>query len=173
LANLTALPPLVRHLFKLIFFQQAIKYRVVMTEKHLQGPNRFVSEGLATTKECKTLVSIAKMFAILGDGYQGKKSPHTVMEKFEGVTLNRTALLVYFGLLDPKYLELYLRLTDTAKVKVQEFFQVKKQLYFTYTHLVCRSALPGKLLLQPYSRQERPQLLILVCIRDCISPLYF
>jgi hypothetical protein len=144
-----------------------------MTEKHLQGPNRFVSEGLATTKECKTLVSIAKMFAILGDGYQGKKSPHTVMEKFEGVTLNRTALLVYFGLLDPKYLELYLRLTDTAKVKVQEFFQVKKQLYFTYTHLVCRSALPGKLLLQPYSRQERPQLLILVCIRDCISPLYF
>ncbi|KAJ3639489.1 hypothetical protein Zmor_002848 [Zophobas morio] len=125
-----------------MFFLQALKYRVIMTEKQLRGPNRFVSEGLASTEECKTLVNIAKMFAITGDGYEGKRSPHTVMEKFSGFTLNRATLLVYVGLLDPKYLKLYLDLTERAKLRIQEFFQVKKKLYFSYTHLVRRSPLP-------------------------------
>lgn len=115
-----------------------------MTEKHLKGPNRFVSESLATVRECRTLVSMAKMFAILGDGYHGKKSPHSAMEQFTGVTINRAVLLVYFGLLDPKHLELLLKITTDARQKVQDYFRLKNELYFTYTHLVCRSALPGK-----------------------------
>lgn len=117
-----------------------------MDEKYLNGRNRFASDGLATKKDCQMLVEIANIFAIQGDGYHDNKSPHTEMEKFEGVTLSRIALLVYFSLLDSKYLELYLKITERAKRHLQSYFKLKKELYFTYTHLVCRSALPGKFL---------------------------
>ncbi|XP_044257307.1 prolyl 3-hydroxylase 1-like [Tribolium madens] len=119
---------------------EALKYRVVMTEKQLRGPNRFVSEGLATGKECQTLVNTAKMFALSGDGYQGYASPFTTFEKFRGITLSRATALVYFGLLEPQYLQLLLTISELGKTKIEEFFKIKKPLYFTYTHLVCRSA---------------------------------
>ncbi|KAJ8930442.1 hypothetical protein NQ314_016769 [Rhamnusium bicolor] len=117
-------------------------FRVIMTEKQLQGPKRFVSDGLATTKECRSLIDVAKMFAVLGDGYKGKKSPHSILEKFEGITLSRALFLVYFRLLSPKYLELYLKVTEKVRKHVQEYFKIKETLYFSYTQLVCRSALP-------------------------------
>lgn len=115
-----------------------------MTEKQLHGPNRFVSDGLATKRECDALIYLAKTFARLGDGYDGKKSPHTVMEMFQGITLHRTIFLVYCQLLKSEYLSLYLGLTEEVKKMVREYFKINEKLYFSYTHLVCRSALPGK-----------------------------
>ncbi|KAJ8923830.1 hypothetical protein NQ315_010412 [Exocentrus adspersus] len=117
-------------------------FRVTLTEKQLRGAKRFVSDGLASEKECKTLIGLAKMFAKLGDGYEGERSPHTIMEKFEGITLSRALFLVYFRLLKPDYLDLYLKLTEDVKRRVQDYFKIKKKLYFSYTQLVCRSALP-------------------------------
>lgn len=86
------------------------------------------------------------MFGIIGDGYEGKKSPHSKMESFQGITLSRTIFLVYFGLLDRQYLDLFLKVTDMAMVLVKQNFDIRKELYFSYTHLVCRAALPGNLL---------------------------
>lgn len=83
------------------------------------------------------------MFALSGDGYRGNKSPFTIFEKFRGMSINRAVALVYFGLLEPIYLELFLKVSEMGKIKIQEFFHLKK-LYFTYTHLVCRSANVGK-----------------------------
>lgn len=114
-----------------------------MDENALNGNDRFVSDGLATEKECRMLIEMVKMFGVLGDGYYDNKSPHTNMEHFEGITLSRAALLVYFSLLDVKYLELYLRLTERARRYLQDYFGLKRELYFAYTHLVCRSAIPG------------------------------
>lgn len=132
--------------YTLYFAPQTKKpnFRIAMTEKQLHGPNRFVSDGLATKRQCNFLIHLAKTFAKLGDGYEGQKSPHTVMEKFEGITLSRALFLVYFRLLKTDYLDLYLRLTEDVKKMVQEYFKIKEKLYFSYTHLVCRSALPGK-----------------------------
>lgn len=115
-----------------------------MDEKALKGKDRFVSDGLATERECRMLVEIVKLFGVQGDGYYDNKSPHTEMERFEGITLSRAALLVYFSLLDAKYLELYLKLTENAKKHIQNYFKLKQELYFTFTHLVCRSAIAGK-----------------------------
>ncbi|KAJ8975814.1 hypothetical protein NQ317_013745 [Molorchus minor] len=114
---------------------------ITMTERELQGSQRFVADNLASPKECRSVIEIAKLFAILGDGYEGKKSPHTIMEKFEGITLGRVLFLVYFRLLNSKYLDLYLKLTEEVRKTVMRYFKVKEELYFTYTHLVCRSAL--------------------------------
>ncbi|CAH1158417.1 unnamed protein product [Phyllotreta striolata] len=122
------------------------RLHVIMSEKVLKGSKRMVLDGLATSKECKTLMEIAKYFAILGDGYDGRKSPHTIMEKFEGITLSRTLFLTYFKMLRPKYLDVFLRITDTARKYIKNYFKIKKNLYFSFTHLVCRTALPGMLL---------------------------
>lgn len=84
------------------------------------------------------------MFAKPGDGYTGKSSPHTPNEKFEGVTINRAALLTYFGLMNRKIMDLYLSITENIKRAVEINFNLKKSLHFAYTHLVCRSAIRGK-----------------------------
>lgn len=120
--------------------------KIVMDEKQLNGKNRFVADGLATKRECQMLIALAKRYAVQGDGYYGNISPHTDMEIFEGVTLTRTAFLIYFSLLDAKYLEVYLRVTERAKRFLQTYLNLQQTLYFTYTHLVCRSALPSKYL---------------------------
>lgn len=83
------------------------------------------------------------MFAKPGDGYTGKASPHTPNETFEGVTVSRAALLTYFGLLNQKLMDLYLKITENVKKEIELQFGLKKKLYFTYTHLVCRSAIAG------------------------------
>lgn len=114
-----------------------------MTESELKGPKRFVMDGVTSQKQCRALLEIARLFALLGDGYDGRRTPHTIMEKFEGITLTRTLFLVYFGLLHPKYLELYLKVTEDAKKHVEEYFKINEELYFAYTHLVCRTTLPG------------------------------
>lgn len=114
-----------------------------MDAKALKGKDRFVSDGLATERECRMLIEIIKLFGVQGDGYDDKKSPHTEMERFEGITLIRTAFLVYSSLLDSKYLKLYLKLTEKAKRHLQNHFKLKQPLYFSFTHLVCRSTAPG------------------------------
>lgn len=116
-----------------------------MDEKALNGKDRFVSDGLATDRECRMLMETVKLFGVQGDGYHNNKSPHTEMERFDGITLSRAALLVYFSLLDSKYLELYLKLTEKVKRHLQNYFKLKRELYFTFTHLVCRTAIPGKI----------------------------
>ncbi|KAF4533425.1 hypothetical protein B566_EDAN001150 [Ephemera danica] len=113
---------------------------VVMGEKELNGTFRFLAEGFASWGECNELLQLAQVAAVQGDGYNGK-SPHTDHEKFEGVTLGRAALLVYFGLMETRVLEMFLKLSERVKNYVERYFNVKEKLYFTFTHLVCRSAI--------------------------------
>ncbi|KAF5305804.1 hypothetical protein FQA39_LY09140 [Lamprigera yunnana] len=116
---------------------------LVMDSKDLNGTKRFVSDGLLTKNECETLLDIVQHFSLKGDGYKGNATPHTSMEIFEGITLGRATLLFYFGKLEFKKIYLFLKSTEKAKRFIENHFNVKKELYFTYTHLVCRSAVPG------------------------------
>lgn len=130
------------------------KISIIMDEKTLKGKDRFVSDGLATKKQCKMLMETVMLFGAQGDGYYDNKSPHTEMERFEGITLSRAALLVYFSLLDAKYLELYLKLTEKAKRHLEKIFKLKQELYFAFTHLVCRSVKPGNSFTEWYALQN-------------------
>ncbi|XP_069694101.1 cartilage-associated protein-like isoform X2 [Periplaneta americana] len=113
----------------------------VMGEKNLHGKYRFVAEGFANSSDCNKLMELAQIAAVQGDGYSDNKSPHTNFERFEGVSLGRAALLVYLGLIEAEMLELYLGLSELGRDYVERYFNLKSELYFTYTHLVCRSAL--------------------------------
>ncbi|CAD6204817.1 GSCOCG00002996001-RA-CDS [Cotesia congregata] len=117
--------------------------RVVFNEKELNGTFRYLADGFVTKLQCNLLIKLAQMAAVVGDGYENNKSPHSKYELFEGLTVGRAALMVYFGLLTPDYLELFLKSSEKARSHVERYFNLHQHLYFTYTHLVCRSALPG------------------------------
>ncbi|XP_043529191.1 prolyl 3-hydroxylase 1-like isoform X2 [Frieseomelitta varia] len=116
---------------------------LVAKEEDLGGKNRYVADNLLNSTECESLMQFATMTAIEGDGYDENKSPHSKHEKFEGITVGRAALMVYFGQIKPEWLELLLEKTEQVRSHVEKYFGVDRHLYFTYTHLVCRTALPG------------------------------
>ncbi|KAK0162063.1 hypothetical protein PV327_008431 [Microctonus hyperodae] len=116
--------------------------KIIFTEKELGGKFRYTAEGLMTELECESLIQLATLGAMEGDGYDNNKSPHSKYELFEGLTLGRTALMVYFGLVAPRQLELFLQSSELARAHVEMYFNIDQHLYFTYTHLVCRTALP-------------------------------
>ncbi|XP_060516352.1 prolyl 3-hydroxylase 1-like isoform X2 [Cylas formicarius] len=104
-------------------------------------------DDVASSKECQLLINIADTFASVNEGYTGINttflSPHTEHEKFAGVSLARIQFLVYIGILKAEYLNSLLDLTDRIREIVALQFNIAKTLYFSYTHLVCRSALPA------------------------------
>ncbi|KAH9523845.1 hypothetical protein Btru_047201 [Bulinus truncatus] len=63
--------------------------KVVKNAKDLKGEERFLADGLATKEQCETLRNVALELGKTGDGYYGRKSPHTVNELFAGLNLIR------------------------------------------------------------------------------------
>ncbi|XP_076659002.1 prolyl 3-hydroxylase 1 isoform X2 [Halictus rubicundus] len=116
---------------------------VVAEEKELGGKNRYVANGFLNSTECELLMRLASMTAVEGDGYNEYKSPHSKYERFEGITVGRVALMVYLGQIEPERLRQLLETTEQARSHVERYFGLDRPLYVTYTHLVCRTALPG------------------------------
>lgn len=115
----------------------------IAKEQDLGGINRYVTDGFLNSIECESLMQFASITTIEGDGYTENKSPHSKYEKFEGITIGRVALMVYIGKIEPEWLELLLEKTEQVRDNVDRYFGLDRHLYFTYTHLVCRTALPG------------------------------
>ncbi|XP_011057841.1 PREDICTED: prolyl 3-hydroxylase 2-like isoform X1 [Acromyrmex echinatior] len=114
--------------------------RLIAEESELGGRNRYMADGFLNSTDCNLLMQLAQI-AVEGDGYEENKSPHSSYERFEGVTIGRIALMVYFGLTKPELLKLFLQHTEEARNHVERYFNLDRPLYFTYTHLVCRTAL--------------------------------
>ncbi|KAK3863986.1 hypothetical protein Pcinc_030285 [Petrolisthes cinctipes] len=116
--------------------------RVIQTTQQLGGKKRVLAEGFASPMECLVLSEITKLAAVEGDGYKHNTSPHTPAENFQGVTLGRAGLMVHAHLIDDAALELILEVTDLCRDFVERHFNLQEPLYFTFTHLVCRTARP-------------------------------
>uniref|UniRef100_A0A224YSI5 procollagen-proline 3-dioxygenase n=1 Tax=Rhipicephalus zambeziensis TaxID=60191 RepID=A0A224YSI5_9ACAR len=115
---------------------------VVQDEKALNG-TRVVAEGFLTEDECTALLSLANIAALTGDGYDGKQSPHSKFETFEGITAGRIALLMRNGQIDKQRAELFVEASERVRMYVKSYFNLNSHLYFSYTHLVCRKAMSG------------------------------
>lgn len=111
---------------------------------------------------------------LAGDGYRGKTSPHTPNERFEGATVLKAlkvqlpsptllpcppsqlvhgvdclsrfllAQYGYEGRVPLKSARLFYDISEKARRIVESYFMLNSTLYFSYTHLVCRTALSGK-----------------------------
>ncbi|XP_071546845.1 prolyl 3-hydroxylase 1-like isoform X2 [Panulirus ornatus] len=116
--------------------------RLLQTERELGGQERMVADGFASPLECLVLSELTKVAAVEGDGYKHRVSPHTQSENFHGVTLGRAGLMVHAKIFADEVLDLILGVTDHCQDYLERYFNLKKPLYFTFTHLVCRTAKP-------------------------------
>ncbi|XP_072308117.1 prolyl 3-hydroxylase 1 [Eucyclogobius newberryi] len=115
--------------------------KISMTSKQLNGSERVLLDGVITDDECRELQRLSNAAALKGDGYRGRPSPHSPSETFQGVTVMNAVKLGQEGTVPLKSARLFYDLSEKVRKAVETYFQLKAPLYFSYSHLVCRSAL--------------------------------
>uniref|UniRef100_A0A3Q1FFG2 procollagen-proline 3-dioxygenase n=1 Tax=Acanthochromis polyacanthus TaxID=80966 RepID=A0A3Q1FFG2_9TELE len=118
--------------------------KVTMTSKQLNGSQRVLLDGVITDDECMELQRLANAAATKGDGYRGRPSPHTPNEMFQGVTFLKAVKLGQEGTVPLKSAGLFFDLSEKVRKVVESYFSLDTPLYFSYSHLVCRSAIEEK-----------------------------
>uniref|UniRef100_A0A6J0UUQ0 procollagen-proline 3-dioxygenase n=1 Tax=Pogona vitticeps TaxID=103695 RepID=A0A6J0UUQ0_9SAUR len=117
---------------------------VTMNSKLLNGSQRVVVDGLLSEEECRALQRLTNAAATAGDGYRGKTSPHTPSETFYGVTVYKSLKLGQEGKVPLQSAYLYFNVTEKVRRVVESYFRLDVPLYFSYSHLVCRTAIEDK-----------------------------
>ncbi|KAJ8258721.1 hypothetical protein COCON_G00177330 [Conger conger] len=117
---------------------------ITMTSKNLNGTERVVLDNVITEDECRELHRLSNEAAQMGDGYRGKPSPHSPSEKFQGVTVLKALKLGQEGKVPLKSGRLFFDLSEKVRRILESYFRLETTLYFSYTHLVCRSAIDEK-----------------------------
>ncbi|XP_007110113.1 prolyl 3-hydroxylase 1 [Physeter macrocephalus] len=115
--------------------------RLTMTSKVLNGSQRVVMDGVISDEECRELQRLTNAAATLGDGYRGQTSPHTPSEKFYGVTVFKALKLGQEGKVPLQSAHLYYNVTEKVRRVMASYFRLDSPLYFSYSHLVCRTAI--------------------------------
>ncbi|XP_069803434.1 prolyl 3-hydroxylase 1 [Dendropsophus ebraccatus] len=134
---------------------------VVMNSKTLNGSQRVVTDGVISEDECRELLRLTNAAASAGDGYRGTTSPHTPNEKFYGVTVYKALKLGQEGKVPLRSAHLYYNVTEKVRRVVESYFRLDSPLYFSYSHLVCRTAIEEK-------QSERQDLSHPVHVDNCI-----
>ncbi|XP_034553125.1 prolyl 3-hydroxylase 3 [Notolabrus celidotus] len=116
---------------------------ITMDNELLNGTNRVVLDGVMTEKECDRILQLAATAGSLGDGYRGRRSPHTPHETFEGLTVLRAVKLAQEGLVNQSDAKLFHELGERAQNLLHSYFRSPSGLFVSFTHLVCRSAVAG------------------------------
>nr|XP_020504778.1 prolyl 3-hydroxylase 3 [Labrus bergylta] len=116
---------------------------ITMDDEVLNGTNRVVLDGVMTEKECDKIMQLASAAALAGDGYQGRRSPHTPHETFEGLTVLRAVKLSQDGLVNQSDAKLLYELGERVRTLLHSYFRSPSGLFVSFTHLVCRSAVAG------------------------------
>ncbi|XP_009998122.1 PREDICTED: prolyl 3-hydroxylase 1 [Chaetura pelagica] len=117
---------------------------VTMNSKALNGSQRVVVDGVLSTKECQELQALSNAAASAGDGYRGKTSPHTPSETFHGVTVLKALKLGQEGKVPLQSAYLYYNMTEKVRHMMESYFRLEVPLHFSYSHLVCRTAIDEK-----------------------------
>ncbi|XP_045900494.1 prolyl 3-hydroxylase 3 isoform X1 [Micropterus dolomieu] len=116
---------------------------ITMDDEVLNGTNRVVFDGVMTEKECDRVLQMATAAASAGDGYRGRRSPHTPHETFEGLTVLRAVKLAQDGLVNQSDARLLHELGERVRVLLHSYFRSPSGLFVSFTHLVCRNAIAG------------------------------
>nr|BAF35980.1 leprecan [Molgula tectiformis] len=116
-------------------------YVLVANSTQLNGQERFLVDNLITQNDCDDLINLELSRGLFGDGYQDKKYPHTEYESFQGISIYTAVELAKKSEIPLRIARLYFDTSEKVRAQVQEYFHLPN-LYFDYTHLVCRTALP-------------------------------
>uniref|UniRef100_A0A8C7ZCG0 procollagen-proline 3-dioxygenase n=1 Tax=Oryzias sinensis TaxID=183150 RepID=A0A8C7ZCG0_9TELE len=113
--------------------------KVTMTSKQLNGSQRVLLDKVISDDECRELQP-----ALKGDGYRGRPSPHTPSETFQGVTVLKAVKFGQEGKVPLKSSRLFFDSSEKVRKVLESYFRLETPLYFSYSHLVCRSAIEEK-----------------------------
>uniref|UniRef100_A0A8C0ISH9 procollagen-proline 3-dioxygenase n=1 Tax=Chelonoidis abingdonii TaxID=106734 RepID=A0A8C0ISH9_CHEAB len=116
---------------------------IAMDSLQLNGSQRVVFDRVLTDSECKDILRLAKAAGGTGDGYRGRQSPHTPHERFEGLTVLKALQLAQDGTVNWRDATLLLHASEKSRKIVESYFTPGKRLHFSFTHLVCRTAVEG------------------------------
>uniref|UniRef100_A0A8C9A6X0 procollagen-proline 3-dioxygenase n=1 Tax=Prolemur simus TaxID=1328070 RepID=A0A8C9A6X0_PROSS len=114
---------------------------LTMNSRLLNGSQRVVMDGVISDDECRELQRLTNAAATSGDGYRGHTSPHTPNEKFYGVTVFKALKLGQEGKVPLQSAHLYYNVTEKVRRVMESYFRLDSPLYFSYSHLVCRTAI--------------------------------
>ncbi|CAM4682774.1 unnamed protein product [Caretta caretta] len=117
---------------------------ITMNSRLLNGSQRVVVDGVISEEECLELQKLTNAAASAGDGYRGKTSPHTPSETFYGVTVYKSLKLGQEGKVSMHSARLYYNVTEKVRRVMESYFRLDTPLYFSYSHLVCRTAIADK-----------------------------
>ncbi|KAM9798704.1 prolyl 3-hydroxylase 1 isoform X2 [Syngnathus typhle] len=118
--------------------------KVSMTSAQLNGSQRVLLDGVIADDECAELHRLSNAAALKGDGYRGQPSPHSAGEMFQGVTILKALKLAQEGKVSLKAVRLFSDVGEKVRRLLESYFGLASPLYFSYSHLVCRSAIEGK-----------------------------
>lgn len=118
--------------------------RLVQNSAALNGSQRVLLDSVISEEECSELRHLAHSVTMAGDGYRGRMSPHTPNEKFEGATVLKTLQYGYEGRVPLKSARLFYHVSERARRIIESYFMLNSTLHFSYTHLVCRTAITGQ-----------------------------
>ncbi|XP_054669292.1 prolyl 3-hydroxylase 3 isoform X2 [Grus americana] len=113
---------------------------VTMDSRQMNGTQRVVFDRVLTESECKDLLRLTKAAGEAGDGYRARRSPHTPHERFEGLTVLKATQLAQNGDVDWRDAKLLLQASEKSRRIIESYFTPGKKLHFSFTHLVCRTA---------------------------------
>ncbi|XP_052557680.1 prolyl 3-hydroxylase 3 [Tympanuchus pallidicinctus] len=113
---------------------------VTMDSQQMNGTQRVVFDRVLTESECKDLLRLTEAARGTGDGYRARRSPHTPHERFEGLTILKAMQLAQSGDVDWRDAKLLLQASEKSRKIVESYFTPGKKLHFSFTHLVCRTA---------------------------------
>ncbi|NXL30668.1 P3H3 hydroxylase, partial [Glaucidium brasilianum] len=117
---------------------------VTMDSRQMNGTQRVVFDRVLTESECKDLLRLTKAAGEAGDGYRARRSPHTPHERFEGLTVLKAVQLAQNGDVDWRDAKLLLQASEKSRKIIESYFTPGKKLHFSFTHLVCRTAVDGE-----------------------------
>ncbi|NXA41904.1 P3H3 hydroxylase, partial [Eudromia elegans] len=117
---------------------------ITMDSQQMNGTQRVVFDQVLTESECRDLLRLTKAAGGTGDGFRGRRSPHTPHERFEGLTVLKAMQLAQNGDVDWKDAELLLQASEKSRKIIESYFTPGKKLHFSFTHLVCRTAVEGE-----------------------------
>lgn len=118
--------------------------RVSYNGDDLLEDERYAVDGVAMEEECDSLIRITNVAGYSGDGYIKNlyHSPHTINEKFGGLNLEDAAKLASEHKITAEDVELFLAVSSRLKEVVRMvMLGSKKELHYSFTHLVCRTAM--------------------------------
>ncbi|XP_017295819.1 prolyl 3-hydroxylase 1 [Kryptolebias marmoratus] len=118
--------------------------KLTMTSKQLNGSQRVLLDNVISDDDCRELQRLSNAAALKGDGYSGQPSPHTPSEMFQGVTILKAVKLGQEGKVPLKSARLFFDLSEKVRKVLESSFSLDTPLYFSYSHLVCRSAIDEK-----------------------------